>query len=137
MHGSQKFFWHERLHNPSHDSYFFALESHFLAGFGGHHENRDMLEAFVALNAPAHVEAVHVGHVEIGNNEIDWVLLERFEALQTIFSFDDVVAALAERKTGQVADSLCVINNQNRLSHVKALLANVGHHPMPSLGGVS
>src|SRR6267154_5058647 len=42
----------------------------FLLGLGGDHQHRDGLQRFVGPNVLEQLESVHVGHVDVGHDEV-------------------------------------------------------------------
>src|SRR3989344_3276109 len=65
----------------------------FLARLGGHHQHRQVLEAVVGLDGLEQLEAVHVGHVDVADHEIELAVLEHVQGDSAVLGFFGVVVA--------------------------------------------
>ena len=65
-----------------------------LRGFGGHHDDRDVLYPAVLVHYLQHIEAVHLGHDVVEQHERDTraLLLQRRHGLLAVLSLDDAVS---------------------------------------------
>lgn len=62
----------------------------FDVGFGGEHDDGDVAGADVLLDGFAEFDAVHYGHHDVGNDDVDFVFFKYLEGFFAVGSFDDV-----------------------------------------------
>ncbi|MPM73473.1 hypothetical protein SDC9_120453 [bioreactor metagenome] len=85
----------------------------FLAGFGGHHQYRQMLELFILLDFAQQLKAVHVRHVDVGHHEVKLASTQLGDGNHTIFGFIGIgEATLLEQIAHDTAHGGEVVNNQ-------------------------
>mmetsp|Transcript_30049 Transcript_30049/g.54625 ORF Transcript_30049/g.54625 Transcript_30049/m.54625 type:complete len:393 (-) Transcript_30049:238-1416(-) len=91
----------------------------FLAGLGRHHQHRQVLEGRIFLDRLQQLEARHVGHVDVADDEIELGTLEHVQRLDAVLSlFAVVVADLLEQAAHDAAHGGEIVDNQE--FHVSA-----------------
>jgi len=85
----------------------------FLARLGGHHQYRDVLELLVLLDLGQQLEAVHVRHVDVADDEVEVAGAQLLQCDHTILGLVGVgEAALLEQVAHDAPHGGEVVDNQ-------------------------
>lgn len=96
-------------------------------GTGGKDNNRDGANRFVTLGGIHEIEAIHVGHVQIKDDELRLMLTGEGEGLGTIGGVEDVVMGGLQEAAEHFTAAEPVIGDEN-FCHNK----NAGEGALPS-----
>ena len=100
-------------------------------GLGGDHDDRNVLDPVVPVHDGEHLEAVHLRHDDVQQEQVDlhMVLLDGADGLQAVFGFQDLVF-LSQHIRQNGAVHLRVVGNEDPLL---ACMFSVNGSHIPSL----
>src|SRR5690606_17742472 len=99
-----------------------ALVPLVLTGFGGEDEDRQALVLPGGPNVLDELDPVHHRHVDVGDDDVDALLLQHVEALLPVLGLQHLEAGIAERMVQHREDGTGIINSQN--THRAAILSS-------------
>jgi hypothetical protein len=77
---------------------------------GGNHDAEHVL--IDALGGPQYFDAAHVGHLDVGNEEVEAAALELVDRLLAVFGKDDIVPLAAQHDRQQLAHRPLVVHDE-------------------------
>src|SRR5690606_15243982 len=93
-----------------------SLDHLLLLGLGGDHDDRDLAQVLYATNLPHELDAVHLRHVPVTQDQVDGKVMDLHlvNGVLSVFRLNDVlIAHLAKYATLKLAHGCGIVNEQN------------------------
>ncbi len=84
---------------------------------GADHDDRDVAVALRALDAPADVEAVHLGEHGVEEDHVGGVLADQLQRREPLRGLDDLEALLVEHPAEHLPDVVLVVDDEDLRVH--------------------
>lgn len=110
--------WTERLDQPAGGTRGAAGLLHLVARLDGEDQDRRRLEPWVLAQLPGQTDAVHPGHVLVGQHEADGMkstILRLLPGILAIHGFDDMEVSVLERERHHLAHRGGIVNGKDRV----------------------
>lgn len=114
----------ERLHEPARGAGGAPGLLHLVGALGGQDEDRRALELGVFTQLLRQADAVHAGHVLVGQHEVEVATVGLLEGILSVHGLDDVEACVLQREGDHLAHGSAIVYNKDRVHAVLQQIPN-------------
>src|SRR5690606_19528844 len=96
-----------------------ALLLHVVTAFGSQHDHRRELVRRKLLGGRDEADAIHVGHVHIGDNQVVFAAVQLAQRILAVLRLHNGIAGATQGQTDHLTHACRIVDHQNRLAHAR------------------